>query len=398
MLASLHRLILLTTSLSTGMAAASSIYPSSHPVYYPIYVTGAGLGKVATVHFTPPSKIELLSEAVSAQGPSWITFDASSGHGYVHGGNLSVIDLEQHGRPAKAVGPSAGYTTGGEEAVASCLVDQCLFVANYGSGSASIFTISHRDHLPSGPPKVISYTRSGIGPVTSRQDHCYAHDATASPDGGWVYICDLGSDEIHRIRVNKHECSQSEGLKDSTKVAPGSGPRHLSFSARQKQGKQFAYLASELACTLTAFTQDPKTGELTQIGQPLLTVPKGVPLGGSLSAGPQRTTAEVAVSPDARFVYVSNRGDDTEDHITVFSISGDGGISYLGWAPSGGKMPRHFSMSKDGRYLAVAHEKSDNVVILERNEQTGMLSAPVAVLSNIKGPQFAGFFPPQPLV
>jgi 6-phosphogluconolactonase len=387
---------LLLLGLASSVMASS--YTPAHSTFYPIYVTGAGLDKVATLHFTPPNKLELIAETVAAQDPSWITLDSHSTYAYVHGTNLSVIELDQHGKQTKEVGSKRGYPIGGDEAVASCLVNNCLFVANYMSGSASIIPISRKDHLPSAPPKIIQYTRNGIGPVTKRQDHSYAHDATASPDGGWVYVCDLGSDEIHHIKVNKHDCLHSEAQKDSTKLAEGSGPRHLTFSESKENGKQYAYLASELACTLTAFSHDPMTGELTRIGQPLLTVPKGTPLGGSLTDGPQRTTAEVVVSPDGRFVYVSNRGDDVEDHISIFSRSTDGAALYLNWVPSGGKMPRHFSMSKDGKYLAIAHEKSDNVVILERDPHSGSLKKTGAVVSNIKSPQFAGFYPPQPTV
>ncbi|UZJ56851.1 hypothetical protein CBS101457_006171 [Exobasidium rhododendri] len=378
------------------MVEGKSMSTQSHSIGYPIYAT-TSKEQVASLLFTPPDKLELLSEPTSGTGASWITFDKKKGYAYVLGEGANVYELGGGGKTVRI--SQVETSTRGIEPVASSIVHGCLFVANYGSGSASILEISPKDHLLSSPPaQVIQYTRKGVGPVIERQGQSYAHDVSVSPDEGWVYICDLGSDEIHHIRVNKKQCSKSTAEKESTPVALGSGPRHLSFYKDHSTGQQFAYLASELATTLTAFAHDPQTGKLHQIGSPLLTVPKGMPLGGSLTVGPQRTTAEVAVSPDGDYVYVSNRGDEKEDHITIFARRSDGSIDYKEWVLSGGLMPRHFSMSVDGKYLAVAHQNSSNVVILKRDVASGSLSKTGAVFSDLDGTAFAGFYPPQPYV
>jgi 6-phosphogluconolactonase len=388
-------ILLFLNLVSSGMIRRAEQH-HSHPDSYPIYATVGG-GKVASLLFTPPSTLKVQNEIDVSSSPSWITFDTRSNYAYVLGANVSVIEV-QDGGTCERVGGQV-YETHGIEPVSGCVVDNCLFVANYGSGSASIISISPENHLlASSPDQVIQYTRQGVGPVTSRQAQSYAHDATASPDKGWVYICDLGSDEIHRIKVDKQDCARSASEKTSRSVAVGSGPRHLSFYKDERSQKQYAYLASELSSTLTAFVHDPTTGSLDQIGQPLLTVPEGTSLGGNLTAGPQRTTAEVVISPDGRFVYVSDRGDTVEDHITIFARQEDGSVDYVDWVPSGGIMPRHFSMSKDGCYLAVAHQTTGNVVILQRDAHTGSLTKTGAVVDNLPSTQFAGFYPPQPYV
>lgn len=386
-------LVLFLSIFSATMVSAKSSHSSLK--HYSIYAT-TNSHKMAKLLFTPPNNLNLIEDIQVGEGQSWITFDKDSRHGYVLGNNVSIINLDEDGK-CKQIGNSKGYSTGGDEPVASCIVDNCLFVANYGSGSASIFPLSTETHLPTSSPKIIQYTRKGIGAVTSRQDKCYAHDATASPDRGWVYICDLGSDQIHHIKVNKDNCFHSRE-QESTNLALGSGPRHLSFYKDEKSGKQYAYLASELASTVTAFHHDPTTGKLTQIGEPLLTVPKGVALGGDMTAGPVRTTAEVIISPNGQQVYVSNRGDDVEDHITIFQRNTDGSLNFQEWVPSGGLMPRHFSMSQDGAYIAVAHQTSNSVVILERNAKTGSLQKTGAVMKDLDSTKFAGFYPPQPYV
>lgn len=370
---------------------------SSHSSFqdYTIYATTSS-GKAEKLLFTSPNNLSLAEDIQVGEGQSWITFDTASNTSYILGSRVNVVGLDAQGK-CKQIGKMQGYSTSGDEPVAGCIVDACLFVANYGSGSVSIFPLSPQTHLPTSSPKMIQYTRKGVGPVTSRQDKCYAHDATASPDKGWVYICDLGSDQIHHIKVNKGDCFHSRE-EESTTLALGSGPRHLSFYKDEKSKAQFAYLASELTSTVTAFHHDPMTGKLTQIGEPLVTVPNGVSLGGNQKAGPQRTAAEITISPNGQQVYVSNRGDAIEDHITIFQRNTDGSLKYRDWVLSGGLMPRHFSMSQDGAFLAVAHQTSNNVVILERDAKTGSLKKTSAVMKNLEGSKFAGFYPPQPYV
>ncbi len=75
---------------------------------------------------------------------------------------------------------------------------------------------------------------------------------------------------------------------------------------------------AKLDNTVSAFIVDEETGELTLIGEPILASPPGVALSGEGVLETNRTTAEIAVAPDGRFVYVSERGDAPEDHISIF--------------------------------------------------------------------------------
>ncbi|MCO5584922.1 hypothetical protein L7F22_038854 [Adiantum nelumboides] len=380
-------------------------------------------GAVVPLHFQPPSTLEIVKHGQlnnqTGDSPSWITFTKgkfpppfnSNTLAYVtseseNNGTAYVLQKEQgnplipSSSPWKVIGNKKGYSTAGGGPVASCVQGQCLYVANYNSGSAAVIQLN-KDGIPieqnnDQPASVFQYKVNQTGPVTTRQDHSYAHDAVASPEGKWVYICDLGADQIHHIKATQSsDCSKSiDQQNQSTQLGSGTGPRHLAFYQDKITNKQYAYLTSELACTLTAFEHNPDSGALNIIGKPVLSVPEGTPLGGNQTAGPQRTTAELAISPDGKFIYVSDRGDEVEDHITIYKRDQkDGSIEFQKWVKSGGKMPRHFSLSQDGHFFAIAHQTTGNVIIFKRDPQSGDLIKTGAEVKNLDQVAFAGFVP-----
>ncbi|SPO32248.1 uncharacterized protein UTRI_02805 [Ustilago trichophora] len=297
-----------------------------------------------------------------------------------------------------------GSSSGGDGPV-SCLIGHgpsrnLLFVANYGSGSAGVLTINPKDGTLSETPKqVFQFTRPPnapkVGPVPDRQDHSYAHQVSISPSGKWVYVCDLGADQIHHLHITHRGEVKFTG---STDVKVGSGPRHITFH-RDAGGRVFAYLASELDNTVSAFSVNEETGELNLIGAPIIASPPGVPLSGEGILPTNRTTAEIAVVPAGDFVYVSDRGDMTEDHISIFKRDqGTGQLEFLEWVGSGGRMPRHFSLSsdtakdKDAKWLAVGHQTDQNIVLFERNVKSGMLTK-VDTRTDVGQVAFTGFSP-----
>ncbi|NIS33577.1 MAG: beta-propeller fold lactonase family protein, partial [Actinobacteria bacterium] len=70
--------------------------------------------------------------------------------------------------------------------------------------------------------------------------------------------------------------------------------------------------------------------------------------------GDTNTCADVHVTPDARFVYGSNRG---HDSIAMFAIGTDGMLTALGTVDTEAR-PREFDVSPDGRFVVVAGQDS----------------------------------------
>jgi 6-phosphogluconolactonase len=178
-----------------------------------------------------------------------------------------------------------------------------------------------------------------------------------SPDFRNLYAQDLGEDSIAIYTFNSAELMP---LHDAGKVAatPGSGPRHLTFHPNGR----YAYLVEELGGSVDVYRWFPGTGSLRLL-QRIATHPDG-------AKGPFRS-ADLHVSADGRFLYVTNR--ESESNITIFSIDTDKGtLRTIGYAPVLGKEPRNFTIDPTGRYLLVANQDSDEVVIFRIDKETGL--------------------------
>ena len=426
MLTSASLLLLATFCLAIPQCALSRLQPSHRMTLF-----AAGYNGSIVPYSLDHGQLAQISDGIrpnsSGTSPSWIAYatprahpkdgcedtmhvvtdfyavdETAPGRVFSHAYNSKTGTIIQTGRSDKQ--RSNGTSTGGDGPV-SCLIghgpsENLLFVANYNSGSAAVLTIDPNDGtLSESPKEVFQFTRPAgapkVGPVADRQDHSYAHQVSISPSGKWVYVCDLGADQIHHLLVKQDGKIEFTG---STNVKVGSGPRHITFY-RDPHAKVFAYLASELDNTVSSFTVDEETGELAIIDEPVLASPPGVPLSGDGILPTNRTTAEIAVVPAGDFVYVSNRGDMAEDHLSIFRRDqSTGALRFLEWVASGGRMPRHFSLSSDtgkddaAKWLAVGHQTDQNIVIFSRNASSGKLTK-VDTRTNVGQVAFTGFSP-----
>jgi len=116
---------------------------------------------------------------------------------------------------------------------------------------------------------------------------------------------------------------------------------------------------------VTAFGFDGKQGQLKPI-QTLSTLPDSVADRAGFS------TAEIAVHPNGRFLYVSNRG---HDSLACFAIDeATGKLSFQGVEPTHCQTPRHFALAPGGRRLFAAGQSSSTVTAFTLDPETGKLS------------------------
>lgn len=244
-----------------------------------------------------------------------------------------------------------------------------VLAANYTGGSVVTFPVDAEGHLGS-PGSFIQNHGSSVNP--SRQQGPHAHCIIPSPDNRFVFVCDLGLDQILRYRLDPARGTLTPSDPPFVSVTPGSGPRHITFgpsnssipNTTDSKGT-FGYLLNEMGCTIDVFGYDAPSGNLSRI-QSLSALPPDKPV------QPSYTAAEIVVHPSNKFLYASVRGPDV---ISVFRIdSSSGRLTLIDSIPSGGKTPRNFNIDPSGRFLLAANQNSDSVVVFGIDQQTGRLS------------------------
>ena len=232
--------------------------------------------------------------------------------------------------------------------------DKNVIVANYSGGNISVFG-KNNDGSISEAKQVIQHY--GKGTNAKRQEGPHVHMVHFSPDKKFVLSNDLGNDKVYSYQYNPNATNEILKIKDSISVKSGSGPRHLTFS---KDGR-FVYLLQELDGALTVFSYT--NGILKKIDETTILAKD---FKGTFSS------ADIHISPDGKFLYATNRGE--ANSISIFKILKNGKLLSKGQMSTLGKGPRNFAIDPSGKFLLVAHQYTNDVVIFKRNKTTGALT------------------------
>lgn len=234
-----------------------------------------------------------------------------------------------------------------------------VLVGNYRGGSLSVLPVKE-DGSIAAPVQTIQHTGSSI--VESRQKEPHVHAVVFSPDGQQLFVPDLGIDKIVVYNYNYENAFQplTPGTPPAVGIRPGGGPRHLVFHP----DGQYAYIVHEISGHITCF--DYSSGKLVPF-QMVSSVPASY-------KGDNASGADIHISPDGKFLYMSNRGD--LNNLAIFRISaGSGKLTLAAHQSTKGKSPRNFMIDPSGDYLLVANQDSNNIVVFKRNKATGRLTA-----------------------
>jgi 6-phosphogluconolactonase len=234
-----------------------------------------------------------------------------------------------------------------------------VLVANYGGGSIAVLPIAADGRLKPAS-STVQHTGSSVNP--DRQKSPHAHAITVDSTNHFAYVADLGLDKVMIYRFDADRGTLTANDPPSASVEPGAGPRHFAIHPSGR----FAYVINEIACTVTAFTRDPKNGALTTM-QTITTLPSGQ----SVQKG--YSTAEIMVHPSGKFLYGSNRG---HDSIVAFAIDPKSGrLTYIEHQPTQGSTPRGFGIDPTGKFLIAGNQRSDSVVVFRIDAASGRLTA-----------------------
>jgi 6-phosphogluconolactonase len=248
-------------------------------------------------------------------------------------------------------------------------------VANYSSGNVVVFPILTDGKL--GEHTALVQDRGSLGPNKERQEGPHAHWIETLPDNRFALVSDLGLDEVLIYRFNAAKGTLSPNQPPFARLKAGSGPRHIAI----RPGGKFVYVVSELSSTVTVFRFNAKAGTLHEL-QTVTTLPKDF--------SGRNDTAEIAVHPNGKFLYASNRG---HESIAVFTIHpAKGTLTFVANVPTGGKEPRHFAIDPGGNYLLAENQLSNDIVVFKIDLATGGLT-PTGDVIDVPSPVDLAFLP-----
>lgn len=351
------RVLLLFFFMACSFCAAAQTFTVFTGTY-----TGSGSKGIYVYRFNSgTAKLQLISNTDSVASPSYLAVAKNSDYVYAvnetHGDNPGSLSAFRYDKATGTLTLINSQPTGGDDPCYVSLTGdrKWAVVANYSGGSVSAFRINEDGSLQ---PYSQLIQDSGKGVNASRQEKAHVHAAVFSPDEHFLYTPDLGTD---KIMVYKFDPSAEKPLQPAeppfVPAGSGNGPRHLIFHPNGK----FAYLVEELSGTAVAFQHE--NGRLTFL-QRITTHPANYK--GNIGS------ADIHVSADGKFLYVSNRGD--ANSIAICSIDQSSGkLHTLGFESTSGRTPRNFTLDPTGNYLLVANQDSDNIIIFKRDKQTGLL-------------------------
>ena len=231
-----------------------------------------------------------------------------------------------------------------------------VLVANYTGGSVAVFPVQADGKLGEATAFV---QHTGKGTIPERQEGPHAHSIDLSADNRFAFVDDLGLDELLVYKFDEGKGTLTPNDPPFTKIDAGSGPRHFVL---RPDGK-FAYVISEMGHTVTVFSSDAASGKM-QVLQTITPLPKDF--------RGRNDDAEIAVHPSGKFLYASNRGDDS---IAIYAIDqSKGTLTQVGIVHTGGKEPRSFEIDPTGALLFAENEKSNNIVVFRIDAKTGNLT------------------------
>jgi 6-phosphogluconolactonase len=234
-----------------------------------------------------------------------------------------------------------------------------LLGASYGGNVVSVNAVESDGRIAAEPLQVIPVGRN-------------AHSIRVDASNKFVYVPTLGSDAICMFLFDAKTGKLTSNTPAVYLTKAMTGPRHFITSIDGK----FLYVLSELLATVTTFAIDGKTGLLTEVS-----TTTGLPPDTKLVAGAPRPTpgrntdndiwaADIHVTPDGKFMYISERTGSTIAALRVDGASGK--LTYLS-STSTERQPRSFAIDPKGRYMVVTGEKSDTISAYAIDRGSGAL-------------------------
>jgi 6-phosphogluconolactonase (cycloisomerase 2 family) len=299
-------------------------------------------------------RVQLVKDLVN---PSFLALSANGEHLYTVHGDLSDISAFKVDKSTGKLTFLNRQSTHGKNPVHLAIdpAGRYVVVSNHIGASVAVLPIAADGSLQEVTQLV---TLEGpIGPHRVEQKQAKPHFSLFDPSGQFVIVPDKGLDRVFSFRFKGGRLAPADPAFVVTRET--AGPRHVAFHPNGA----LAYVVNELDSTVTTYRYTPSNGALTPV-QIVSSLP-------DTYTGNSRAS-EIEVDPAGRFVYASNRGDDS---IAVFRVDpASGHLAFVAAEPTGGRTPRFMTGTPDGRFMYALNEDSDSIVAFAIDAATGRLT------------------------
>ncbi|MCB4807854.1 lactonase family protein [Tamlana sp. 62-3] len=345
----------------------TSVENNSIPLTIGTYTKESSEGIYQADFNTETGEISNLKLLVKVQEPSFLELTKDREKLYavseIDEGKLSVFKKDKDGsyelnQDISTEGSTTCHVTLNKD-------ESLVSVANYRKGSVTVYKNSS-DKL-----EILTSFKHEGSSVHFRQKVSHPHSTYFSKDEKYIYVPDLGTDEILSYPIVKGVPQKG---KVAIKMNPGDGPRHMALHPT----KNMWFVVGEISSVVWTLLPKPD-GTFEVIDQQKL-LPNGLK--------GRSTAADIHISPNGKYLYTSNRGHKDGYHcISVFKILDSGKLELKGHVSTGINQPRNFTLSPDGQFLLVANQYGDNIIVfkvksdgmLELTEHTANISMPVCL-------------------
>lgn len=321
-----------------------------------IYIGTQGKAIVSARFDSRTGALSALDTVAQVERPTWVLAHpqrpllyAVSETGAVGASQGKVCGFAVDG--AGALRPLASPDSGGAGPTHLALdtVSSTLFAAHYSSGHIAALPLG-TGGAPGPVASIQADTGSGPSP---RQKGPHAHGSALHPSGKILAVADLGADRVFLYAFDRKTRALAPNPA-AIEVPAGHGPRHLAFDAAGK----FLFLITELVPELRVYRWNGGGPELVET-RSTLTAPLEKASG-----------AELRLSEDGRFVYVSNR---VEDSIAGYAVAPDGKLREVTRVKTD-KTPWSFTLAPGGRWLLATNQGAGTVTVHARDPRTGVIA------------------------
>ncbi|GAA3583141.1 lactonase family protein [Snuella lapsa] len=317
-------------------------------LYVGTYTSGESEGIYKFQFNTETGELSQLQLVGKTENPSFLSYSPDRNYIYAvnetEKGSVSAFKMDDNGKLSllNTVNSNGAHpchiaiNTTGNRAV----------VSNYTGGTVSLYSIQSNGHLDEAY-KVFNHN--------APDSISHAHSAQFYKDK--LYVSDLGRNGVYNYQLSENQEDYNLITPSIVSMTENAGPRHFSLT----NDGRFAYIINEYANTVTSAK---KNGNHFEPLENVSTLKDGF--------NGESYCADIHLSKDERFLYGSNRGENT---IVVFkrdNISGK--LEKIQNMDVHGNWPRNFSLDPSGNFLLVANQKSNNISVFKIDSNSGKLS------------------------